>query len=143
MTPAELVSEPRTEAGRALHGGHCRYPATCDYLAAILAIETQAVALLDTLPAAPTIDSADDERLAAAQAAVAAVLPKGWQSYTRACGPRAVAIGNPAWQAQAYRDQVGVNGWGDTEIAALDALADALLHRGETGTLLARDQGDT
>jgi hypothetical protein len=34
--------EPSTEAGRSLHGGHCRYPATCDYLAAILAIEAEA-----------------------------------------------------------------------------------------------------
>ena len=95
------MSEPQTEAGRSLHGGHCRYPATCDYLAAILAIETQAVAidraalvaeinavenphyphdgvaaagyenaradliaLLNTLPAAPTIELPPaDERL--------------------------------------------------------------------------------
>jgi hypothetical protein len=34
--------EPRTEAGRSLHGGHCRHPETCDYLAAITAIEAEA-----------------------------------------------------------------------------------------------------
>lgn len=39
------MNEPRTAAGREMHGGHCRNPQTCDYLAAILAIEAEAAAL--------------------------------------------------------------------------------------------------
>lgn len=64
---------------------------------------------------------ADAEHVAAVR--LAAALPKGWRVTTRACGERAVAIGNPAWQAQAEKGDRAVNGWGDTEAAALSHLA--------------------
>jgi hypothetical protein len=63
----------------------------------------------------------------AARALVEAVLPRGWRYTTRAASERAVEIGNPAWQAQAwYGDNKVVNAWGDSEGLALLALADKL-----------------
>lgn len=38
------AAPPRTEAGRELHGGHCRTPERCDYLASIRRIEAEAAA---------------------------------------------------------------------------------------------------